>query len=147
MSVAAGTERIVVTRDEGLQFSAQIRSHRITVDQSTRGGGADAAPSPVELLGASLGTCIATYVQQFLLTRKLPCEGLRVEVEQHGATSPHRISRFDVHVVLPPDVPEKYRAMIDRVVTTCPVHNTLTHGAEVDVTIENPVPVPVTVPG
>jgi uncharacterized OsmC-like protein len=137
MTASAHGERIIVTHDEGVQFSAQIRSHRVVVDQSHRGGGVDAAPSPIELLGVSLGTCIAFYLQQFCVARRLPFEGLRVEVEQQAVKAPNRIARFDVHVVLPPDFPAMYVAAIKHVVKTCPAHNTLARGAQVDVVVES----------
>ena len=77
---------IVVTHKGGVSFAAQIRSHRIITDQPTFAGGKDAGPAPLELLGASLGSCIALYVQQFCHARGLPYEGMRVEVDcAHGA--------------------------------------------------------------
>ena len=129
---------IVVTHDGGVRFAAQIRSHRIVVDQTVRGGGADSAPAPIELLGASLGTCVAYYVQQFCHSRGLPYDGLRVEVEQHGAQNPARIGRFVVRVILAAEIPAHYAAMLERVARSCPAHNTLSHGADVTVLIDTP---------
>jgi uncharacterized OsmC-like protein len=127
---------IVVTHEGGVKFAAQIRSHRIVVDQPPRGGGEDGGPSPIELLGASLGTCVALYVQQFCQARGIPHDGMRVEVEQTGATNPNRIGRFVVRVVLPAEVPEHYASMLERVARSCPAHNTLARGAEVAVLFE-----------
>ena len=140
MSTHNVRQPIVVTHEGGVQFAAQIRSHRIIVDQPVRGGGADAGPAPLELLGASLGTCVALYVQQFCHTRGLPYDGLRVEVEQYGAANPGRIGQFVVRVLLGHDLPEQYAAMLERVARSCPAHNTLAHGAEVTVLIESAVP-------
>ena len=44
---------IVVTHEGGVRFAAQIRSHRVVVDQPERAGGEDTGPMPLELLGAS----------------------------------------------------------------------------------------------
>jgi len=140
MAVQTTRAPIVVTHDGGVRFAAQIRSHRVVVDQPVRAGGADSGPSPIELLGASLGTCVALYVQQFLHARELPYDGLRVEVEQQGATNPARIARFIVRVLLPTELPDHYAAMLERVAQSCPAHNTLAHGAEVSVLIETPTP-------
>jgi putative redox protein len=138
--MATQTQRapIVVTHDGGVRFAAQIRSHRVVVDQPLRGGGEDSGPSPIELLGAALGTCVALYVQQFCHARDLPYDGLRVEVEQHGAANPGRIGRFVVRVMLSTELPEHYAAMLERVAQSCPAHNTLVHGAEVTVLVETP---------
>lgn len=129
---------IVVTHDGGLRFSAQIGSHRLIVDQPVGAGGTDTGPAPIQLLGTALGTCIALYVQQFLHARELPYEGMRVEVEQHGASNPNRVAAFAVRVVLPVAVRGPHAEMLERVVRSCPAHGTLTHAAEVAVTIESP---------
>jgi len=127
---------MVITHESGVKFTAQIRQHRVTVDQPLRGGGDDSAPMPLELLGASLGTCVALYVQQFCHTRGLKYEGMRVEVDPQAAQG--RIERFDVRVVLPEPLPPQYEQMLERVAKSCPAHNTLTHGAEVAVEIQHP---------
>jgi uncharacterized OsmC-like protein len=129
---------IVVTHDGGKRFAAQVRSHRVIVDQPERAGGEDAGPMPLELLGTALGTCIAFYVQQFLHARHLPYEGLRVEVEQHKASLPNRIGAFVARVVLPTALPPAYAELLERVAHSCPAHGTLTQAAQVSITIETP---------
>lgn len=127
---------MVITHEGGVRFAAQIRQHRLIVDQPERGGGEDSAPMPLELLGASLGTCVALYVQQFCHARNLPYQGMRVEVDPRGAQG--RIGRFDVRVIMPEALPPQYSEMLERVARSCPAHNTLAHGAEVAIEIEQP---------
>ncbi|MFW6205800.1 MAG: OsmC family protein [Gemmatimonadota bacterium] len=126
---------MVVTHEGGLKFATQIRGHRLIVDQPA-GVGEDTGPMPLELLGASIGSCVALYVQQFCETRGLPYEGMRVEVEQMGARNPSRVGAFDVRVVLQEEIPEEYTALLERVARSCPAHNTLVTGSEVAVRIE-----------
>jgi putative redox protein len=130
---------MVITHEGGVKFVAQIRQHRLVVDQPPRGGGDDSAPMPLELLGAALGTCVALYVQQFCHARGLKYEGLRVEVDPQGAQG--RIGKFDVRVILPEPLPPQYEQMLERVARSCPAHNTLVHGAEVAVEIQHPAQV------
>lgn len=131
---------MVVTHLGGARFAAQIRSHQLIVDQP-RPAGDDSAPMPIELLGASLGTCVALYVQQFLQSRHLPFAGMRVEVQTRGAANPGRIGSFAVRVVLPEPLPPHHAEMLERVARSCPAHNTLVHGAEVTVGVEIPAQV------
>ncbi len=126
---------ITVTWDGGLRFTADIRGHKVTVDQPAKAGGADSAPMPVELLPASLGTCVALYVQQFLATRGLDFTGMTVAVTAVGAAQPNRLARFDLEVKIPGGVPEKYRDAVQRAAEGCTVHHTLTHAPEIAVTI------------
>jgi uncharacterized OsmC-like protein len=126
---------IVVTHEHGMRFAAQVRQHRVITDQSERAGGADGAPSPTELLAAALGSCIALYVFQFCTSRGLRHEGLRVEVLAANATSPNRIAELQVTVRIGETLSPHVREMLERVVRSCPVHNTLAHGAAVSVAI------------
>ena len=130
--------RILVTHDRDARFIAQVRSHRIVVDQTVPGGGEDSGPEPIELLGAALGTCVAYYIGEFLKARGLSTDGLRVAVEQYGAANPHRVGAFDVRVALPAGFPERYLETVERVARSCPVHNTLARAADVRVWIETP---------
>ena len=140
MSSEGSRRPIIVTHDGGVQFTADVRSHRIVVDQPAHAGGHDAGPMPIELLGASLGTCIALYVQQFLQARGLPFEGMRVEVEQFSARNPSRVGEFAVRVVLPHALPPAYAELLERVARSCPAHNTLVNATHVNVAIEAPTP-------
>ena len=128
---------MVVTHLGGARFAADIRGHRIVVDQPAPTGD-DSAPMPVELLGASLGTCVAFYVQRYLASRALPHDGMRVEVAQRGAANPGRVGEFTVRVVLPDGLPAHHIELLERVARSCPAHNTLVHGAAVDVRLEVP---------
>jgi putative redox protein len=127
---------IVVTHERGLSFAAQIREHRVITDQSMRVGGEDSAPSPMELVSAALGSCVALYVHQFCASRGLRHDGMRVEVTPRHFTNPHRIGELSVAVFLPGALSPHTVEMLERVVRSCPVHNTLAHGAAVSVSIE-----------
>ena len=133
-------EPIVITSEGGVRFAAQIRSHRVMVDQPESAGGFDSGPMPVELLGAALGTCIALYVRRFLEARGLPTDGTRVEVMQHSRRHPSCVGLFEARVILETPIPVAYVDLLERVVRSCPVHNTLTAGADVQVSITAPVP-------
>lgn len=140
MATTSARAPMVITHEGGLRFAADVRSHRIVVDQPVRAGGEDAGVMPIELLGVSLGTCIALYVQQFCQTRGIPTEGMRVELQQYGAANPGRIGEFDVKVILPTELPEQYAGMLERVARSCPAHNTFEHGAQVKVEIQAGTP-------
>jgi putative redox protein len=135
---AAPTRVAVIASEGGLRFTAEIRGHRVPTDQPERAGGADTAAMPLELMAASLGTCIALYAHQFCAARGIPDPDLAVEVRYEMARAPARIGRFDVAVRLPDDFPEQYRAAVERAVRTCPVHNTLTHAPEINVELLAP---------
>jgi putative redox protein len=126
---------IMVRHDGGTRFIASVRDHEIVTDQMEHHGGANTGPTPLEALGAALGSCIALYVQQFCETRELPYAGMKIEVRQKNEKNPNRVGKFAVTLVMPEQIPEQYAAMLERVVQSCPVHNTLVEGAEMTVDI------------
>jgi len=131
---------ITVTWDGGVRFTADIRGHKVAVDQPRQAGGEDSAPMPLELLPTALGTCVAFFVQQFLTTRGLDATGMEVQVFSAGAANPHRIGLLEVTVAVPNGVPERYREAVRRAAETCTVHHTLTHKPDISVEIvESPV--------
>ncbi|HSJ23435.1 MAG TPA: OsmC family protein [Longimicrobiales bacterium] len=127
-----------ITWDGGLRFTAEMRGHSVPTDQPVHAGGADSAIMPLELLAASLGTCVALYAHQFCAARQIPVDGLGVEVSHETAKAPKRIGRFDVVVRLPDGFPDEYRAAAERAVRACPVHNTLSHPPEINIDVQAP---------
>jgi len=126
---------VTVTWDGGVRFTADVRGHKITVDQPPQGGGQDAGPMPLELMPAALGTCVALFVKQFLATRQLDASGLAVQVFTAPETNPHRIGRFEVAVYVPKGVPAQYREAVVRAAEGCTVHHTLSHQPEITVEV------------
>jgi hypothetical protein len=50
----------------GDRFAIGVRDHMLTVDQPLADGGEDTAPTPTELLVASLASCVAFYARRYL---------------------------------------------------------------------------------
>jgi putative redox protein len=122
---------VTVTWDGGVRFTADIRGHKIVVDQPPQGGGGDAGPTPLELVPAALGSCVALFVQQFLETRKLDATGLTVQVFAAPESNPHRIGRFEIAIFIPKGIPAEYRDAVVRAAASCTVHHTLAHQPEI----------------
>jgi putative redox protein len=110
---------------EGDLFEIGIREHLLHVDQPTEAGGSDAAPTPTELFVASLASCVAHYVNRFLVRHNLPTEGLSVGATFAMADRPARVGEIKVSIDLPEGVPDERRAALLAVASHCTVHNTL----------------------
>lgn len=136
--MATAIEPRVVARPEGnARVVATVRGHRIETDQTPAGGGEDSAAGPLELVSVALATCVALYVSRFCAARGFPADDVAVEVLPEFAPAPSRLARFAVRVQLPATVPVHYREMVERVVRTCPVHNTLRSVPDIDVELVN----------
>ncbi len=126
---------ITVDRKDGLAFSVSVRGHEVTSDMSEKDGGRDQGPSPAELLGGSLGACIAMMVQSYCTRHGYTDGDVSVSLTLELADSPKRVGAVVVDVELPDGVPEEKREAIRRMAERCPVHETLRDPPRVDIEI------------
>jgi len=80
------------------KFEVAARGHRVICDQPIDNGGADEGMSPPEFLLASLATCAGYYAAQYLKTRRVPAEDLKVRVTGQNAAQPARLALFEIEV-------------------------------------------------
>lgn len=126
---------VTVKLESGMRFVGHTEDgHQIAMDASEKGGGADSAARPVDLLLSSLGGCSGMDVIAIL--RKMRTEPARLEVEVEGVRAeeqPRPYTRIHLTYVVGGDVPEKnVRKAVDLSLSRyCPVANTLNGVAEI----------------
>lgn len=131
--VQAGLVDVAFTGGES--YEALVRGHRIVVDQPVADGGADSAPTPVELLAAALATCAAFYAGRYLSGRGYARDGLTVSAGfTMAADRPARVSEIRLVVTPPAGLPSQRRPALRAAATHCTVHNTLV--SEPSLTVE-----------
>jgi len=122
----AGEGRIDVAYSGGESYALATRGHAALTDQPASNGGADAAPTPTELLVGALATCVAFYAGRYLTRHGLDRDGLRVTAEfTMAADRPARVGAIRLRVTVPAGVPAARRAALLAVASHCTVHNTL----------------------
>ncbi len=126
---------ISVTHKAGQKFSIRVRGHELCSDMSVQDGGGDSAPSPVELLAASLGACIAMMAQRYCDRHGYTDGEVEVSLTIELADSPKRVGGFVVDVELPNGVPEDRKDAVRRMIELCPIHETLRNPPRVDIDI------------
>lgn len=117
------------------RFAIGMRDHMITVDQPVADGGQDTAPTPTELLVASLASCVAHYARRYLTRHRLPIVGLAVTADYTIGGRPARVTDLQVTIQLPDGVPPERRKALIAVASHCTVHNTLADPPAVTVTL------------
>ncbi len=131
--------KTVVEFIDGVKFKASARGHEVFCDQPESNGGKDEAMTPPEFLLVSLGTCAGFYAVQYLKTRSLPVEGLRVEVHaEKAADRPARVASFRIEVFVP-QLEERHREGVLRAVKSCLIHNTLLNTPAIETVLHTPV--------
>src|SRR6186713_3256493 len=101
--------RATSRRDDGkLRQAVEVREHTVAADEPKDHGGDDSAPSPQELLAASLASCIAITMEMYAERKGWELGDVSVEVDYEPAQrgSP---TRFRMVVNLPKELPEEQR--------------------------------------
>jgi putative redox protein len=126
----------VVTWTGGMEFDAsRAEGPRIHID-----GDAQRAPSPVDVLLASLATCAATDVVTILKKQRTPPDSLEVRVESTRVDSiPRRLASVSLHftIIGASIVQAKADRAVELSVTKyCSVRASLAHDISVSWTVE-----------
>mgnify|MGYP001419385010 CR=1 FL=1 len=122
------------TWTDGYQFEVETRGHKIVVDQP-KPVGEDKGMMPVDLLSASLATCVGAYVVDYLKRNELNAQGLTVDISSTGARNPNRVGAFQIQVNIPTTLNDRQRVSVERLAKSCTVHHTLEHPPEVQIDI------------
>lgn len=117
------------------RFAIQVRDHQVLVDQPLDAGGEDTAPTPLELMLASLASCVGFYARRYLVRHGLPEEGLAVTATAEVGSRPARLTTIEIALAVPEGVPAERRDALLAVASACTVHNTLMTPPEVSITL------------
>jgi putative redox protein len=92
---------VTLAWDDVLRFSAQTGDAQIVLD-----GNAEAGPSPMQMLAASLAGCMAIDVVSILLKARHPLRGLSATLKALRASgTPARVTDVELHYRVEGDVP------------------------------------------
>ena len=127
---------LIRVQQEGTQqFSLHVRQHEVGSDMSVDDGGQDAGPSPTELLVGAFGACLGMAVARYCQTIGCPSGEIELYLTYQLADRPKRIENIVVDMELPEGFPADRLAAVQKVVQSCPVHNTLMNAPKIDLEI------------
>jgi putative redox protein len=135
---ASDQERMEIVWKDGVSLEILSRGHRIVVDQPKEEGGEDRGMTPVELLVASLGSCIGYFALLFCRRHKMPTDGLNVSMSWEYAEAPHRIGAMTAHVHFPGKIDPEMKERLQKVLEGCTVHNSISVCPKISVEIRTP---------
>ena len=101
-----------------------VRSHHVSVDEPLAAGGDDTAPSPQELLAASLASCTAITIEMYAARKGWDLGYVEVECEYTPAERGCP-TKFDLVMRLPEEASEEQVERLRVIAAKCPVHRTL----------------------
>ena len=126
---------ITIKHQKEFRVTAAIRTHTLTLDVPVEQSGQDAGPTPVELLAAAVGSCMAMHIAKYCKAAKLPHEGFGLDLDFQMAKDPLRIGSLTVDIELPPGFPRDRIDAVKRAAEQCPVKNSLKESTAVAVEV------------
>ncbi len=111
-------------RVSGYRHVIKVRQHRLNSDEPRDAGGDDAAPSPQELLAASLASCTAVTMEMYADRKGWDLGAVEVACEftpaERGCPT-----KFTLTLRLPANLSDEQVQRLKVIATKCPVHRTL----------------------
>ncbi len=111
-------------RTGGYQHDITIREHNLAADEPRELGGDDNAPSPQELLAASLAACSAITMEMYATRKGWDIGQLEVEAE-YAPAERGCPTRFNLVYRFPAGLSDDQVAKLTTIAARCPVHRTL----------------------
>jgi len=111
-------------RESGYRHVVKVRSHELGSDEPSESGGTDTAPSPQELLAASLASCTAVTMEMYARRKGWDIGAVEVAVDYTPAERGCP-TRFNLVIRLPDDLPEEQVDKLRIIAAKCPVHRAL----------------------
>ena len=111
-------------RNSGYRHVVKVRQHRLNVDEPLDSGGDDTAPSPQELLAASLASCTAVTMEMYAARKGWDIGEVEVACEYTPAERGCP-TRFSLVMRFPESLSDEQVTKLRVIAAKCPVHRTL----------------------
>ncbi len=129
------TTSVKTTMAGGFAVHADIRGHKITIDQPENAGGTNEGPTPLEYFLFSLGGCIATIARIAAMQQKIALRSMAVSVDADlnpaglmGRPTDDRagFSEIRVSATIDADLTDAQKSeFLDQVCLRCPLHDNI----------------------
>jgi len=116
--------KAVARRTGVYRHTIDVRSHHLAVDEPEDQGGDDTAPSPQELLAASLASCTAVTLEMYAQRKGWDIGYVEVECEYTPAERGCP-TKFELVLRLPAAATEEQVERLRVIAAKCPIHRVL----------------------
>lgn len=134
MSLIASAFPKVTASIETIPYTVTIVDgiHRWFSDESELDGGANAGPTPVQLLLSSLGACTSITLSMYAKRKAWPLTGVEVNLSYNPNGRPADGNQIVRNIILRGELNEEQRERLLQVANACPVHKILTGNIAID---------------
>jgi putative redox protein len=126
--------------NEGFTSEIVSGNHLLIADEPTDFGGNDFGPSPYDYLASGLGACTAMTLRMYATRKKWDLQKVIVHVDhgkdhapdsERASSTEKKIDSFKRKIELFGNLDELQRKRLLEIADKCPVHKTLSLGAEI----------------
>ena len=124
---------------DSFKYTVRSPNYEIKIDFPREGGLIEGITPPALLL-ASLGSCVAVYLERYLNGAKIKFSKFSIKVKSDiGKESPRYLKNIEVRIDIQDLrlVPKRKEALLE-FIKNCPVHNTLKYNPVVDIILVAP---------
>ena len=124
----------IVRCEQAYRTEIQIRQHTLIADEHIDDGGADEAPTPMEMLVGTLGACIAVTTRAYAQRKGWALDTITVEVEMerfkgdeypdYDGDAPY-VNEVREQIRFEGDLTDEQKKRLLAIAAKCPVHLTL----------------------
>jgi len=123
---------IQATTKEAMATTWTVREHTISADEPAEAGGEDSGPTPVETMLGALAACTTITARMYADRKGWPVESVSARARRADSGEPGAVAAIELEIeILGDQLTDEQRARIKTIAGRCPVHRTLSEGAEV----------------
>ena len=116
--------KAVARRTGKFRHMVDVREHHVSIDEPVDQGGEGSAPSPQEMLAASLASCTAVTMEMYAERKGWDLGYVEVECSYTPAERGCP-TRFELVLRLPEDASDEQVDRLKIIAAKCPIHRTL----------------------
>lgn len=114
---------------------AEVRNHKVIIDEPVGNGGRDTGPAATEYLCIALASCTAATIKMYANRKQWKIDALTVEVEKEISADGKNIFKRSLQIKGILDEEQMKRLM--QIANVCPVHKILVQANTVETILSN----------
>ncbi len=139
--MSSKTIAITANMEAGWAIRADIRDHKVVIDQPKASGGTDEGPTPLEFFLFSIAGCIGSIARIAAGQKRIDLRGMEIKVDADlnpmglmGKETEDRVGFSQIRISAQIDADltdEEKNAFLDEVCNRCPLHDNVKMTTEV----------------
>ncbi len=111
-------------------MTAEVRNHKLIVDEIIDNGGKDTGPAPTEYLCIALASCTTATMKMYANRKHWHIDSMVVEVEKETDAAGKNTFKRTLHIKGP--LNDEQFDRLKQIANVCPVHKILSQGNTVE---------------